>query len=538
MLLMKIGRNTEGKMRKAGRSIICALLVLCVMAALVTVQAFAWDAISGSGQGTVGEYLSICVDMPNGEDIDEFYLNSGTVPPGMAVSADQNRIVAAGTPTGAGTYAFVVDIRTNSTDYRASMTVTVKEKQTRTVSGSVKATYGKELKETELCDVGEMIQTCTVVSGKLPEGIKLVQYDTYFAVSGTPTEAGSFTELLSCETEGDPCTVSITVTVEVPALKITKSPGSETVKEGENAVFVSAAENYSDVEWRIVSKDGSNCWRHSKEFNEIEKRFPDVKVDTFKGDDGREWMRLSNIPFSMDGYYIETKYRSVDKAGTAFTESKACLLTVEKTELKTPVISVNPVSAEKKLGEALTLSVQASDPNGGTLSYQWFSNSVNSNAGGNAITGATGTSLNVPQTEGTVYYYVNVVSRKDDKTSAAASSSAAAVSYTAAAPDATTAPSETPAPSDKPEAAPEPSPEADVTAEKKSSPIPAILAVIFVLLIVGAVLLVVLGVKDKKAKQAKAAKEAAGRWKCPACGAVNKGAFCSGCGKARPRNLR
>jgi len=53
-----------------------------------------------------------------------------------------------------------------------------------------------------------------------------------------------------------------------------------------------------------------------------------------------------------------------------------------------------------------TIGVTAS-ATGGTLTYQWYSNIVNSNVGGTAIIGATTASLTIPTTlvEGTYYYY-------------------------------------------------------------------------------------------------------------------------------------
>jgi hypothetical protein len=53
--------------------------------------------------------------------------------------------------------------------------------------------------------------------------------------------------------------------------------------------------------------------------------------------------------------------------------------------------------------------VSASVSDGGTLSYQWYSNTSNSNVGGTAITGATATNYTPPTSAaGTVYYYVVV----------------------------------------------------------------------------------------------------------------------------------
>lgn len=520
-------------MGKTFKRLLCTVLVICVMTSLAAVTAFAWDNVNASGQGTVGEAFWLVIDTPNEEDVNEYYVSSGTMPEGLQLGINQACIIVHGTPTTAGTYTFAADFRTDSVDYRANVTITIKEKAARSVTGSVKATQGKALSETDVCDVGEMIQSSTVSGGKLPAGMKLAQYDSYFAVSGTPTESGTFSVNVHCETEGGPCNVTITVTVEPAAaeLKVTKSPGGETVKEGENASFVSSAEGYSDVEWRIVTKDGNNCWRHSKSFKEIESGFPGVKVNAFKGEDGREWLTLSNIPYSLNGYYIETKFWSTDKSKTALTESHACLLTVEKTELKAPVISVGPQSASKTVGEAITLTVNASDPNGGTLSYQWYTNTTNSNVGGSPITGATGASLNVPQNEGTSYYYVSIVSRKGNDTSAAASSTPAAVTYTAAV-QPSAAPTASPEPV-KPTDAPE-TPAADKTgADKKGiSLFPVIIIALLLLLAVTAAALIIVNEKEKRAKAAAAAAKG---WRCPACGKRNLGRFCSECGAAKPR---
>ena len=75
-----------------------------------------------------------------------------------------------------------------------------------------------------------------------------------------------------------------------------------------------------------------------------------------------------------------------------------------------PHVAVHPLSAEYILhfgGEALTVSASVSD--GGTLSYQWYSNAHNSNEGGTEIDGENGTSYTPPSDQlGTVYYYVVV----------------------------------------------------------------------------------------------------------------------------------
>lgn len=65
--------------------------------------------------------------------------------------------------------------------------------------------------------------------------------------------------------------------------------------------------------------------------------------------------------------------------------------------------------------EAEPITVEASVTDGGTLSYQWYSNNVDSNGGGTALDGETGASFTPPTTEpGTMYYYVVVTNTVDN----------------------------------------------------------------------------------------------------------------------------
>jgi hypothetical protein len=75
---------------------------------------------------------------------------------------------------------------------------------------------------------------------------------------------------------------------------------------------------------------------------------------------------------------------------------------------QTPVISTQPSDATyAQNATAAALTVVGNVGDGGTLTYQWYSNTVNSNTGGTLITGATATSYAPPTTTiGTTYYYV------------------------------------------------------------------------------------------------------------------------------------
>jgi len=79
----------------------------------------------------------------------------------------------------------------------------------------------------------------------------------------------------------------------------------------------------------------------------------------------------------------------------------------EKVNAAIPLVTAHPQDAVYAYGdtvEALTVSVSVSD--GGTLSYQWYRNEINSNEEGTEIDNATGASYMPPGNASTVYYYV------------------------------------------------------------------------------------------------------------------------------------
>jgi hypothetical protein len=76
-------------------------------------------------------------------------------------------------------------------------------------------------------------------------------------------------------------------------------------------------------------------------------------------------------------------------------------------DAQTPVINSQPSGATISAGARASLSVSASVSDGGTLSYQWYNNTVASNAGGASIGGASSASYTTPalSAAGTYYYY-------------------------------------------------------------------------------------------------------------------------------------
>jgi len=80
-----------------------------------------------------------------------------------------------------------------------------------------------------------------------------------------------------------------------------------------------------------------------------------------------------------------------------------------KTDAARPLITVDPLDGVYLPGAAVTpLSVTASSPDGGTLSYQWYSETTKY-SNGTAVAGATNASFTPPTAAaGTLYYYAEV----------------------------------------------------------------------------------------------------------------------------------
>jgi uncharacterized protein (TIGR02145 family) len=87
-------------------------------------------------------------------------------------------------------------------------------------------------------------------------------------------------------------------------------------------------------------------------------------------------------------------------------------------DAETPTIITHPADVTVIVGvegATTTLSVVAVVDDGGTLTYQWYSNTTPSNTGGTEISGATGATFKAPMdVEGTFYYYVVVTNTSPD----------------------------------------------------------------------------------------------------------------------------
>ena len=98
-------------------------------------------------------------------------------------------------------------------------------------------------------------------------------------------------------------------------------------------------------------------------------------------------------------------------------------------QVQAPSITTQPESGSTQPVTAYPMTVVATSPDNGTLSYQWYSNTSNSNTGGTPINGETATTYNYSGGAAgqTYYFYVEVTNTIDDGAGDASSTAASNV---------------------------------------------------------------------------------------------------------------
>ena len=300
-----------------------------------------------------------------------------------------------------------------------------------------------------------------LASGRLPYGVAMYWEDNKAYITGVPQEPGSFPALFSVPTSDAEVPIDISFGVlDAPAataapvqsaeIEITKSPTGEHVEAGGSAKFVSRANNSERTVWRLVSNDTTNTVHCS----EAAETFPGLQVDGL----GTDTLILSNIPRSLDGWRVEAQFWNGNKHAESYgaeitivddngipirnqaqqpvaTEPPAFTFAPSVSgmdmpvdnEAKTANISIQPESVQLQPGDSYTISVIATSPNNGTLSYQWYSAATNNRSAALPISGASDASFTINQADGTAYYWVAVWNTKDGSRSQAVYSEPAEV---------------------------------------------------------------------------------------------------------------
>ncbi|MEA4922915.1 MAG: InlB B-repeat-containing protein [Eubacteriaceae bacterium] len=138
--------------------------------------------------------------------------------------------------------------------------------------------------------------------------------------------------------------------------------------------------------------------------------------------EGTDYTVSTSYPLTKEGYkQIGWKLgsESTDGTGAVTTLTDDAAVTLYPVwEIIEPTISTQPASSSVTYGTGAELSVSATVATG-TLSYQWYNNTTNSNTGGAVIDGAKGSSYTTPETKdaGNYYYYCVVTANEQSVTS-------------------------------------------------------------------------------------------------------------------------
>ncbi|MCL2883043.1 MAG: RICIN domain-containing protein, partial [Coriobacteriia bacterium] len=270
-------------------------------------------------------------------------------------------------------------------------------------SGQAGAGYSQALAAT-----GDAPITWSLAAGALPPGMTLTASGL---VTGIPTASGSFsftakaTNAAGSATKALKLTVAPPTTPAVPVTRVNLSTTAKTVIDGQGFTL-SATVSPANATDTTVTWSSSN-----------------PAVATVNATTGA-------VAAKAVGSVVIT-------ATAAGGNAKAtCTVKVNpKPPTGAPKVSAQPASAVYYVKQTATaLKVTAASPDGGTLSYQWYSNTTNSTTGAKLLTGQTKATYTPPTTKAGVTYYFCKVTNKNTGTSPgtkAVNSGRAAVRVTA-----------------------------------------------------------------------------------------------------------
>ncbi len=218
---------------------------------------------------------------------------------------------------------------------------------------------------------------------------------------------------------------------------ITKSPSGETVSEGDDALFISRAENYTGIVWLIISPDGETVYENT----EAMEHFPGLEIAGCEGEE----LTLVSIPYTMDGWYVQTRFLDAD--GDGFLTERA-MITVIQGVVASPRVKMTSGGARMSTGESKTLAVEAVSPGGDEIRYQWYRSYSAARNSGEPILGATSPEYTPPEEIGQVFYFVGVWCVRGRDTSTPIYTTPVAIVYQEV--EATPTPPPTPAPTSAP----------------------------------------------------------------------------------------
>lgn len=173
---------------------------------------------------------------------------------------------------------------------------------------------------------------------------------------------------------------------------ITKNPGGETVSELGTAMFVSRADNDTEITWYLVAPRGAIY-----EADQVSELFPGMAM----AGQGTETLALYAVSSGINGWQVECHFKDANGEETI---SEKATITVSTQLPASPAVTQAPEKAYLNFGEKTTLSVYAEAPTGYAVQYKWFATETNDPATATLIADATAAEFVPPEKDGTVYY--------------------------------------------------------------------------------------------------------------------------------------
>jgi hypothetical protein len=193
------------------RSFLLTLFLAVSAAALLASGAAAYKVSpKAPPDGFVGTPYSFTFGADGGSAPHTFRIDSGALPPGLAIS-DEGAVT--GTPTAGGSWSFYVQA-TDSWGLKSEVrfTINIGQKLTVSTNGLLDATVGVPYSQA-LATTGGKASGWSVTSGALPPGLALSGAGV---ISGTPTAIGASTFIVTATSGSQQDTKQLTLTVLAP----------------------------------------------------------------------------------------------------------------------------------------------------------------------------------------------------------------------------------------------------------------------------------------------------------------------------------
>ncbi|MBO5976563.1 MAG: hypothetical protein J6P94_05250 [Oscillospiraceae bacterium] len=199
-----------------------------------------------------------------------------------------------------------------------------------------------------------------IVHGEIPGMWLEISGGATLGLAGVPTEDGEYVVDITMTTVGLG-TVDYRVTVYVnPSVSsdgvpvVTKNPTSESVIEGDSAIFVARASNTRQYVWEIaLGETLLTCEEAAAYFG---------KGISFTGYD-TETLVIHNIPAELDGAMVWCQFVGAEESVTS-TVAKISVTPIEKA---TPVVTKNPTDETVEVGGEAVFVAKANY----AMNYRW-----------------------------------------------------------------------------------------------------------------------------------------------------------------------